>query len=125
MFSTRSSSQSTLSLQQSVELASICISNARTTKDFVVAQELCHDAETSLSRIKKTSLPTLASLKSTEDRNLHERVTTAYSDLGELQLSLGRNDKAQASYKHAEQWYVAREYVCASVLNCEQKSNTL
>ncbi|KAK3827431.1 MAG: WD40-repeat-containing domain protein [Benniella sp.] len=104
MFRTRSSSQSTLSLQQSLELASICISNARTTKDFVVAQELCHDAETSLSRIKKTSLPTLASLKSTEDQNLHERVTTTYSDLGELQVSLGRNDKAQASYKNAEQW---------------------
>jgi hypothetical protein len=88
-----------------LELASICISNARTTKDFEVARELCHDAENALSRIKKAS--SVGSLTSTEDQNLHERIATTFSDLGELQVSLGRNDKAQDSYKNAEQWYVA------------------
>ncbi|KAF9350343.1 hypothetical protein BGX34_001270, partial [Mortierella sp. NVP85] len=101
---TDSSSQTILSLPQSLELASVCISNGWSTKDPDVAQELCHDAETTLSRIKKTSPATLVSSKSTEDQNLRERITTAYSNLGELQTSLGQSRKARTSYKNAEQW---------------------
>jgi hypothetical protein len=73
-------------------------------QNFEVARELCHHAESTLSRIKKSTPATLASLKSGHDQNLNDRITTAYSNLGELQVSIGRNDKAQASYKHAEQW---------------------
>ncbi|KAK3821567.1 MAG: WD40-repeat-containing domain protein [Benniella sp.] len=105
--STNSLSLDTLSLQQLLVLANICISNARKTKDLDVAQELCHDAETALSRIKKKSPATLASLKGTEDQSLCEGIATAYTDLGELQISLGRGDKAQANYKNAEQWRVS------------------
>jgi hypothetical protein len=107
--STNSLSLDTLSLQQLLVLANICISNARKTKDLGVAQELCHDAETALSMIKKKSPTTIASFKDTEDQSLCKGITTAYTDLGELQINLGRSDKAQANYKIAEQWYVAKD----------------
>ena len=53
-----------------------------------------------------------------EDQNLPERITATYSDLGELQVSLGRNDKAQASYKNAEQWYVTKQWYVTRVDAC-------
>jgi hypothetical protein len=96
-------SQVHLSPQQSLEFANICLAGARTTKDLGVAQELCHDAGSVLAQIKRAS-STLASLKSTDVQTLREKVSATYSDLGDLQDSLGQSEKAQTSYKNAEQW---------------------
>lgn len=97
-----------LSPQQSLELANVCLASARTTKDLDVAQELCRDAGAVLSQIKRAFSIALASLETTEVQVLRDKITATYSDLGDLQGSLGQSDKALVSYRNAEQWRYVR-----------------
>ncbi|KAK3823469.1 MAG: WD40-repeat-containing domain protein [Benniella sp.] len=102
MFRGAAPSRIPLSPQQSLECANVCLATAHKTKDLEVAQELCHDAGAMLAQIKRAS--TLASLEPTTAQTFRERITVTYSDLGDLQDSLGQSDKARASYRNAEQW---------------------
>lgn len=95
------SSRDTLTTQRTLELVSICLDNARKSKDLEVSLQLCDDAEAGLSRIKGVARtnPT-----QDEDRALYDGIATAYFNLGELQDTLGKSHKAQASFKKVEQW---------------------
>ncbi|KAK3805370.1 MAG: hypothetical protein J3Q66DRAFT_423168 [Benniella sp.] len=81
-------------------------------QDSELALELCDDAEGTLSGIKGSQRRTLIPPKKDEDRILSDGVATAFNDLGILQDSLGRSDKAQASYKKAVQWGGNAEKPC-------------
>ncbi|KAF9346922.1 hypothetical protein BGX34_003523, partial [Mortierella sp. NVP85] len=93
-----------LSLKQTLELVNLGLANARGTKDSELALELCGDVEAALCGIKGSQRRALIPPKKDEDRTLSDSVATAFVDLGMLQDSLGRSDKAQASYKKAVQW---------------------
>jgi hypothetical protein len=101
------SSQSALSPERTLELANLCLENARTTKNPEVALELCAEATTVLSRMKqflKTSAPPTDS----DDQSLREGIATTYLEIGKLQDSLRRRDKALVSYKKADKWRYVR-----------------
>jgi len=95
---------SVLSLKQTLELVNLRLANARGTKDSELALELCGDANAALCKIKGPQRRALIPQKKDEDRTLSDGVATAFIDLGTLQDSLGRSNKAQASYKKAVQW---------------------
>jgi hypothetical protein len=102
--STASSLKSTLSPQQTLEYTHLCLENARKTEDFELSLQLCRDAETTLSRMKS------ASHSQEKDGPIRVGVATAYFNLGKLQDSLGKSDKAQTSFRKVEQWgYVTRK----------------
>jgi len=102
--SATSASSGALSLKQTLELVNLRLANARGMKDSDLALELCDDAEDTLCGIKGSQRRALIPPKKDEDRTLSDGVATAFIDLGMLQDSLGRSDKAQASYKKAVQW---------------------
>jgi len=98
------SSPGLLSTQQTLDLASLCLENARGTKDAALALQLCDGAEAALSGIKSAQRKALIASKKDEDQALSERIASSYIDLGTLQDSLGRSDKARANFKKAVQW---------------------
>lgn len=101
---TRSSARNFLSLQQSLELAHLSLENARKTKDLELGLELCGDAEALLIQIDRAHHPMVLSPLApghTENKTLQEKIVAAYSNLGELQNSLGQSEKARASYRKA------------------------
>ncbi|KAK3821479.1 MAG: hypothetical protein J3Q66DRAFT_386314 [Benniella sp.] len=63
----------------------------------------------------------LIASKKDEDQTLSERIASSYIDLGTLQDSLGRSDKARANFKKAVQWGGKVEQ---SSLNNDVKSGT-
>ncbi|KAI8363745.1 hypothetical protein B0O80DRAFT_421434 [Mortierella sp. GBAus27b] len=97
------SSRTTLSLQQSLELANLYLGNAQKTKDPEVVLELCNVTESVLSRTKRATKKPLSPNMQDEDRALGDEIAVAFSNLAKLQESLGQSEKAQASYKKAAQ----------------------
>lgn len=89
------SSPRSLSSHQALELARVYMENAHSAQDSDIVLVFCHDTEVSLSRARKAS-------KHTEDQTLHDRVATAYIDLGNLLHNRGHPSEAKASYKKAE-----------------------
>ncbi|KAF9360137.1 hypothetical protein BGX34_007929 [Mortierella sp. NVP85] len=87
-----------------LDLVSLCLENARGTMDSELALELCYDAEAALSGIKDPQRKALLASKKEEDQTLSRRVATSYVNLGTLQGSLGRNDKAHVNFKKAMRW---------------------
>ncbi|KAK3806091.1 MAG: hypothetical protein J3Q66DRAFT_422285 [Benniella sp.] len=110
--SATSASSGTLSLKQTLELVNLRLANARGARDPELALELCHDADATLCGIKGSQRRALILSKKDEDRALSDGVVTAFMDLGMLQDSLGRSDKAQASYKKAVLWGGNAEQPC-------------
>ncbi|KAK3820439.1 MAG: hypothetical protein J3Q66DRAFT_439412, partial [Benniella sp.] len=92
-----SSPRGSLSLQQVLDLANIYLENACKASDPDIALVLCHDAEVSLSQVKRVA-------KHTEDKTMREGIATAYIGLGELLNNQGHRDEAQAFYKKSEKW---------------------
>ncbi|KAF9986015.1 hypothetical protein BGZ65_009084, partial [Modicella reniformis] len=103
VFWSTSSSRGTLSIQQSLELVKVCLENARKTKDFEVASELCRNAEAALSQLRP------------KDQSLNRDIGAAYSELGKFQDSRGQSEKAQTSRKKAEQWGIAHSIKSTSI----------
>ncbi|KAK3805552.1 MAG: WD40-repeat-containing domain protein [Benniella sp.] len=98
------SSPRSLSVQQILGLTDLCLENARGAKDVELALELCDDAEVALSGIKGSQRKVLIASKKDEDQTLSKRIADFYINLGTLQGSLGRSDKARANFKKAVQW---------------------
>ncbi|KAF9364980.1 hypothetical protein BGX34_011817 [Mortierella sp. NVP85] len=98
------SSSGSLSVQQILELANLSLENARGVKDAELALELCDDTEVALSGIKGSQRKALIASRKDEDQTLSKRIATSYVNLGTLQGSLGRSDKAHANFKKAVQW---------------------
>jgi len=98
------SSPGSLSVQQKLALASLCLEKARGAKDSELALQLCDGAEAALSGIKSSQRKALMASKEDEDQALSERIATSYINLGTLQSSLGSSDKTQANFKKAVQW---------------------
>ncbi|KAF9957564.1 hypothetical protein BGZ65_001989, partial [Modicella reniformis] len=123
------SQQSMLSSKQTLELANIYLENAaaaaatqKIQDGLDLALELCNEAEIVLIRIKR--VPEITTLSNNNNNNnnnnpsskfkqdndddenctLRQGVALAYSHLGQLLTSLGKIDKAQASYNKARQW---------------------
>lgn len=90
-----SSPRGSLSPIKALHLAKIYLENAGKEQDPDIALVLCHDTEVSLSQAKKAA-------RHTENRTLHEGISTAYIDLGNLLHNHGRRSEANAIYKKAE-----------------------
>ncbi|KAG0313965.1 hypothetical protein BGZ99_008459, partial [Dissophora globulifera] len=99
-----SSSQSTLSPQQALDLATFHLENAVKFKDLEVTLALCNDAETALSRMKRAARKSLKTPQSAEDQALRDGVAAAYFKHGGLLEHLGRIEMANISYRKAEKW---------------------
>jgi hypothetical protein len=66
-----SSPRGNLSLKQALELANVYLNNARKAPDPDIMLVLCHDAETSLSQVKRA-------VKHTEGNVIREVISTIY-----------------------------------------------
>jgi hypothetical protein len=97
-------STGSLSVQQALKLTSLCLENSRRAKNPELALELCDDAAVALSGIKRSQRRALIASKKDEEQALSKRVAASYVNLGTLQGSLGRSDKAHANFKKAVQW---------------------
>ncbi|KAF9350073.1 hypothetical protein BGX34_001426 [Mortierella sp. NVP85] len=97
-------SPGSLSVQQALKLTSLCLENSRRAKDPELALELCDDAAVALSGIKRLKRRALIASKKDEEQALSKRVAASYVNLGTLQGSLGRSDKAHSNFKKAVQW---------------------
>ncbi|KAI8362961.1 hypothetical protein B0O80DRAFT_482175 [Mortierella sp. GBAus27b] len=95
--------QGGLSPERTLELANVCLENARKAKDPELALELCDLAGEALSRLKHNARA-IASFTDTQDHASRERISTTYLEIGKLQDDLQQHEKAQASYKRAEKW---------------------
>ncbi|KAF9348872.1 hypothetical protein BGX34_002198 [Mortierella sp. NVP85] len=98
------SSSRSLSVQQTLGLTSLCLENAQGTKDTELALEFCNDAQVALSGIKGAQRKALIASKKDKDQTLSKRIASSYINLGTLQSSLGRSNKAHANFKKAVQW---------------------
>jgi len=92
-----SSPRTTLSLQQALDLANVYLENARKALDPSIALVLCHDAEVSLSQVKRAA-------KNTHDNIMREGIAIIYIDLGDFLDTQGRKTEAQAFYKKSVKW---------------------
>lgn len=92
-----SSPRANLSLYQVLDLANVYLENARKAADPNIALVLCHDAEVSLSQMKRAA-------KHAEDTTTREGIATVYTGLGELLDTQGRKNEAQAFYKKSAKW---------------------
>ncbi|KAK3813343.1 MAG: hypothetical protein J3Q66DRAFT_371880 [Benniella sp.] len=93
-----SSPRGNLSLHQILGLANIYLENASKASDPDLVLVLCHDAEVSLTHVKK------AAKNNTEDKSTHERIASVFVSLGDLLHSNGHRDEAQAFHKKSEKW---------------------
>jgi len=82
--STGPSPRKSLSPQQALELANVCLQNALNAKDPDIARVHCHDAEVSLSQAKKDA-------NQTDDQTVIKGIATAYTDLDNLLESLDQD----------------------------------
>ncbi|KAF9363722.1 hypothetical protein BGX34_003450 [Mortierella sp. NVP85] len=92
-----SSPRASLSLQQALDLTNVYLDNARNTTDPNVALVLCHDAEVSLSQMKRAA-------KRTDNKVIRDGIATIYSGLAELLKSRDYQTEAQAFLKKSEKW---------------------
>jgi hypothetical protein len=88
--------RSDLSPQQVLHLANFYLENARRETDPNIVLVLCHDAEVSLSYVKRA--------KYTEDKTTREGMATVYAEFGDLLDSHGHRSEAQAFNKKSEKW---------------------
>jgi hypothetical protein len=88
-----------LNTRQILERAGYHIENAWKTKEPKLAEVLCDDADSALSRAATAAnwAP-----KYSDDQDLRNAIAAAYFRLSELQRHLGHDDKAQNSSKIAE-----------------------
>ncbi len=98
-----SSSQSTLSPQKTLDLASSYLETARKTKDLEIALVLCDNAEASLSQMKR-AMRKVHAPETLADQTLRDKIATVYFEHGNVLAQLGQHDIAQASYKKAQKW---------------------
>ncbi|KAK3807796.1 MAG: WD40-repeat-containing domain protein [Benniella sp.] len=89
-----SSPRSSLSAQQSLEMANAYLENATKATDPDIMLVYCHDIEVSLSQAKKGTNHDVPTVR--------EGIAAAYIDLGRLLQGRGHNREAQASFKKAE-----------------------
>jgi hypothetical protein len=87
------SPRGSLSLQQLLDLANIYLENAFKSTDPDITLVLCHDAEASLTHVKKAA-------KNNDDKSMHGRIATVFIGLGDLLDSQSHRDEAQAFYKN-------------------------
>jgi hypothetical protein len=92
-----SSSRGNLSLQQAIHLANVYLESASKSTDLDILLVLCHDAEVSLSQVKKAA-------KITENKAMREGVATVYIRLGDLLGHHGHGNEAQAFYKKSDRF---------------------
>ncbi|KAG0243670.1 hypothetical protein BGX31_010371 [Mortierella sp. GBA43] len=62
-----------------------------------IALVLCHDAEVSLSQVKRAA-------KYNADKTIHNEIATVYIGLGDFLESRGHQEEAKAFYKKSEKW---------------------
>ncbi|KAK3810989.1 MAG: quinon protein alcohol dehydrogenase-like superfamily [Benniella sp.] len=92
-----SSSRSTLSLQQALDLANVYLDNARKVLDPSIALVLCHDTELSLTQVKRAA-------KHTHDNIMREGIASVYIELADFLDTQGRKTEAQTFYKKSVKW---------------------
>ncbi|KAK3819619.1 MAG: WD40-repeat-containing domain protein [Benniella sp.] len=92
-----SSPRASLSLQQVLRLANVYLENARQETDETIALVLCHDAEVSLSQVKRVA-------KHTKDKDMREGIASIYDGLGDLLDNQGCGSEAQAFYNKSAKW---------------------
>lgn len=92
-----------LSPEKTLELAKVCLENARKTKDPEVALALCDQAGTVLDRVKDTAKVSTSSTDP-QDQTLRDGIIATYLEIGKLQDDLQRPGKARDSFKGAEKW---------------------
>ncbi|KAF9361022.1 hypothetical protein BGX34_007366, partial [Mortierella sp. NVP85] len=92
-----SSPRASLSLQQVLRLANVYLENARQETDPTIALVLCHDAEVSLSQVKRAA-------KYTKDKDMREGIASIYNGLGDLLDNQGCGSEAQAFYNKSAKW---------------------
>ncbi len=109
-----SSSQSTLSPQKTLDLASSYLDTARKTKDLEIALVLCDNAEASLSQMKRAVRKAHAP-ETLADQTLRDKIATVYFEHGKVLAQLGQHDIAQASYKKAQKWGYERAKSAATM----------
>ncbi|KAG0247993.1 hypothetical protein BG011_000656, partial [Mortierella polycephala] len=104
-----SSSRDNLSPQEALEIAKGHLENARKSDNPNLILAWCADAEEALSPIKRSVRKGLIPPKSVEDQALCNGVFIVYLERGKLLDSLGYHDKAQTSFKVAEEWRYIQE----------------
>jgi len=92
-----SSPRASLSLHQVLRLANVYLENARQETDATIALVLCHDAEVSLSQVKRAA-------KHTKDKDMREGIASIYNGLGDLLDNQGCGSEAQAFYNKSAKW---------------------
>ncbi|KAF9986829.1 hypothetical protein BGZ65_006064 [Modicella reniformis] len=102
MLDTSSSEYGDLSPQKALKLAISHLENARRTPDCELALMLYNEAETALSRMGQSTLGALLSSDENQDQSLREGIAYVVLELDKMSISLGSQDKTQASYKKAQ-----------------------
>ncbi|KAF9359192.1 hypothetical protein BGX34_008512, partial [Mortierella sp. NVP85] len=92
-----SSPRGNLSLQQQLDLASIYLNNAFQITDPDIILVLCHDAEVSLTHVKKAA-------KHVEHDDMRSRIATVYANLGDLLDSQSHRAEAHVFHRKSEKW---------------------
>ena len=92
-----SSPKGNLSLLQVLDLANIYLENASKSTDPDITLVFCHDAEVSLTHVKKAA-------KNNSDKSMHRSIASVYIGLGDLLGSKGHVDEAKTFYKKSEKW---------------------
>ncbi len=98
-----SSSRSTLSPSEVLDLANDFLEFARKHTNPKIALILCDDAQASLSQMKK-ALRNADAAETLADQTLRDKIAAVYFEHGKVLEQLGQHNKAQASYKKAQKW---------------------
>ncbi|KAI8597832.1 hypothetical protein EDD21DRAFT_407304, partial [Dissophora ornata] len=93
-----------LSPQEALEEANSHLENARKAKSSGLALTYCNDAQTALSRIRRSVRKALVLSVSVEDQAIRNEIASTYFELGELLENLKHRDKAQTCYKNSGKW---------------------
>ncbi|KAI8604597.1 hypothetical protein EDD21DRAFT_350782 [Dissophora ornata] len=96
--------RSVLTPQGALDLANAHLENARRAKIYEKALPFCKDAETAISRIRRSVKKDLMLSSHTEDQTLRNKIAGIYFEIGELMGSLGYHSKAKIRYQKAEDW---------------------
>jgi len=91
------SSRESLSLHQSLEIASAYLDIASKKNDPKVVLVLCQDTKASLAQARKAA-------KRSKDQSLRNDIGSAYTELARLLESKGYHGKAKFSHKKAKKW---------------------
>ncbi|KAG0001291.1 hypothetical protein BGZ65_003620, partial [Modicella reniformis] len=85
-----------------LELANVYLQSALRTNDPDIALVLCHDAEVSLSQVKRVAKKAISHPVHVEGQTLRKEIGAAYIGLGQILKSQGHQGWAEAFYKNAE-----------------------